>query len=103
MKPRRPSTTQSLSEAELSVPVRLGRTRTLTITFPFACLVLEFDLAIPVASSGSSHVVALVEYDPWADELLLCVGEASCSRESKEAPFLLSPFPFKREGGLELR
>ncbi|KAH1340476.1 hypothetical protein KXV22_004505 [Aspergillus fumigatus] len=79
MRPRRPSTTQSLSEAELSVPVRLGRTRTLTITFPFTCLVLEFDLAIPVASSGSSHVVALVEYDPWADELLLCVGEASCS------------------------
>lgn len=48
-------------------------------------------------------MVALVEYDPWADELLLCVGEASCSRKSKTGPFLPSPCPFNREGGLELR
>jgi hypothetical protein len=54
-------------------------------------------------SSASSNVVALVEQDPCADELLLCAGEASGSRASALEMNFPSPLPLSRDGVLELR
>lgn len=56
-----------------------GRTLTLTMTFPFVSLTFALVFDAPVVSSPSSKVVALVEYDPSAEELLLCDGEPSRS------------------------
>ena len=72
------------------------------MTFPLTSFAFELVLAVPVASSPSSKVVALVEYEPCADELRLCGGEASCSRASAAVAILPSP-PLSREEALELR
>ena len=57
----------------------------------------------------SSNVVALVEYDPWAEELRLWVGEGMLSWPSEkrwprelDKIDLLSPVPFSRLGLCEL-
>lgn len=55
-----------------------------------------------MASSASSNVVALVEQEPWAEELLLCVEDTSGSRVSDKIDFP-SPLPFNNDGALELR
>jgi hypothetical protein len=82
-------------------PVLLsGRTRTLTSTFPLISFGLE--LGFPV-SSASSKVVALVEQEPWAEELLLWVGDASGSRASPLDMNLPSPLPLSNDGVFELR
>lgn len=73
------------------------------MTLPFGSLDFEPGLEAPAASSPSSKVVALVEQDPWAEELLLCGGDASGSRPSALKIDFPSPLPFKSEGVLELR
>lgn len=49
------------------------------MTLPFISLILAFDFDAPAESSPSSKVVALVEYEPSAEELLLWEGEPSKS------------------------
>jgi hypothetical protein len=86
--------------AELS-PLTFGRTLTLTITLPFVSFVsldFELDFAIPAVSSPSSKVVALVEYDPSAEELLLWDGEASrsaCEIDLASPPALNNEWVFE--------
>lgn len=55
-------------------------------------------------SSLSSYVVALVEYESWVEELLLCVGEITLAwpPEFRELGIdLPSPLPLSRLGVFE--
>ena len=73
------------------------------MTFPFVSFDsfdLEFVFDVPAASSVSSNVVALVEYDPSAEELLLCEGEASIKSACETD--LASPLTLNNEWVLEL-
>lgn len=100
-----PLTSQSVS-CLLSLAPTSGRTRTLTKTLPLPSFCVAFSTAIacaparPRASSSpiSSNVVALVAYDPCADEFRLCGGDGSV----KWFPFSTasdSPLPLSRLGG----
>jgi hypothetical protein len=64
-----------------------------------------FEIVLPevAVSSPSSNVVALVEQEPWAEELLLWAGEASRSRASELRIDFPSPLPLSNEGVFELR
>lgn len=54
------------------------------MTLPFASLPFAPPFVFPPESSASSHVVALVEYEPCAEELRLCGGDGklNCPSES---------------------
>lgn len=99
----RPSTPHSPWFLGVSPVLTSGRTRTLTITFPLVSFPFELVLPAPAASSVSSNVVALVEQDPWADELRLWGGEASPSRASELRMDFPSTLPLSKEGVFELR
>ncbi len=47
---------------------------------------------------GSSYVVAEVEYESWAEELRLCVGDPILIRPSDMRIDLPSPLPLSRLG-----
>lgn len=73
------------------------------MTLPLDSLGFAFAFPVAVASSASSKVVALVEQEPWAEELLLWAGEgASGSRASAKIDFP-SALPFNNDGVFELR
>ena len=60
-------------------------------------------MELPAPSSTSSKVVALVELDPWAEELLLWGGEPSGSRSSTLNIDFPLPFRVSEVGLFKLR
>lgn len=81
----------------LSLAPTSGRTRTLTMTLPLPSFISLLSRPRPSSSPTSSKLVALVEYDPWGEELRLWGGDGRL--RLAESTATESALPLSRLGG----